>query len=81
MSSIDLPPWSTNDVIIDIFSSTTGPIDREQLKLKFRLAIIDDVDKKISEIKVKSDQIRNLFCQRIDRFIVFAHNVTKRTSS
>ncbi|CAF3141700.1 unnamed protein product [Rotaria sp. Silwood2] len=43
MTSIDLSPPSTDDdVIIDISSSTTEEIDREQLKLKFRLALIDD---------------------------------------
>ncbi|CAF1433590.1 unnamed protein product [Rotaria sordida] len=79
MTSIDLSPPSTDDdVIIDISSSTTEEIDREQLKLKFRLALIDDVDnKKTSEIKAKSDQIRKLLCQRINRFTVVAHGVTK----
>ncbi|CAF3221229.1 unnamed protein product, partial [Rotaria sp. Silwood2] len=72
MTSIDLSPPSTDDdVIIDISSSTTEEIDKEQLKLKFRLALIDDVDnKKTSEIKAKSDQIIKLLCQRIDRFTV-----------
>ncbi|CAF1219375.1 unnamed protein product [Rotaria sordida] len=57
MTNVDLPPTSRDDdVIIDISSSTTEEIDREQLKLKFRLALIDDVDnKKTSEIKAKSD--------------------------
>ncbi|CAF4302813.1 unnamed protein product, partial [Rotaria sp. Silwood2] len=79
MTSIDLSPPSTDDdVIIDISSSTTEEIDKEQLKLKFRLALIDDVDnKKTSEIKAKSDQIIKLLCQRIDRFTVVGHGVTK----
>ncbi|CAF1018582.1 unnamed protein product [Rotaria sordida] len=57
MTNVDLSPTSRDDdVIIDISSSTTEEINREQLKLKFRLALIDDVDnKKTSEIKAKSD--------------------------
>ncbi|CAF4046904.1 unnamed protein product [Rotaria sordida] len=57
MTNVDLSPTSTDDdVIIDISSSTTEEINRERLKLKFRLALIDDVDnKKTSEIKAKSD--------------------------
>ncbi|CAF4586328.1 unnamed protein product, partial [Rotaria sp. Silwood2] len=64
MTSIDLSPPSTDDdVIIDISSSTTEEIDREQLKLKFRLTLIDDVDNK------KNNELIDL--------LLFAHGVTK----
>lgn len=48
--------------------------DVEQLKIKFQFARIDDIDnkkeKKNTEIKAKSDQIKRLLRMRIARFNV-----------
>ncbi|CAF1591790.1 unnamed protein product [Rotaria magnacalcarata] len=76
--NVDLLSSSTDDeVVIEINSSATE-IDMEQLKEKFQLARIDDIEnKKPAEIKTKSDQIKRLLCKRNPQFSVIAHGVTK----
>ncbi|CAF3031693.1 unnamed protein product [Rotaria sp. Silwood2] len=79
MACENLSPSSTdNDFIIDISSSATKRNEKEQLKLKFHLAIIDDIDKNnIKETKEKANKIKILLSKRIDRFTVTAHGITK----
>lgn len=79
MANNNLPSSSrTNDLIIDDSPPEAQAIHNEQLKLKFRLAIIDDVEnKKRHEIKEKSEEIKKLLSIRTDRFTIVAHGATK----
>ncbi|CAF1196177.1 unnamed protein product [Didymodactylos carnosus] len=71
-SSID------DDLVIDSPPPATQPINKEQLKLKFKLAVIDDIEnQKGREVKEKTDEIKSLLSKRTDRFTVVAHGVTK----
>ena len=71
-SSID------DDLVIDSPPSTAQTINKEQLKLKFKLAIIDDIEnKRRHEVKEKTDEIKRLLSKRTDRFTVVAHGITK----
>ncbi|CAF1365319.1 unnamed protein product [Didymodactylos carnosus] len=71
-SSID------DDLVIDSPPPATQPINKEQLKLKFKLAVIDDIeDQKGREVKEKTNEIKSLLSKRTDRFTVVAHGVTK----
>ncbi len=79
MANASLSPSSRDDVlVIYVPSSTTPIVDKHQLKLKFKLAILDDIEnKKRHEIKEQADEIKKLLSMRTERFIVIAHGVTK----
>lgn len=72
MTSINLSPSSTHDdLAIDISLSIIETINKEQLKIKFKLASIDDIHNKTKyEIKAKSDEIKGLLSKRIGRYAV-----------
>lgn len=79
MANNNLPSSSRiNEFTIDDSPLQTQAIHNEQLKLKFRLAIIDDVEnKKRQEIKEKSEEIKKLLSIRSNRFTIIAHGTTK----
>lgn len=69
---------TANNLIIDLSSPATQTIHKEQLKLKLKLAVIDDIEnKKRHEIRDKTDEIKRLLSIRNDRFTIVAHGVTK----
>ncbi|CAF4794284.1 unnamed protein product [Rotaria sp. Silwood1] len=79
MASPNLSLSSTDDdILVDITSSSTSTLHKEQLKSKFKLAIIDDIEKKTrNEIKEKAEEIKKLLSLRVDRYTVTAHGVSK----
>ncbi len=67
---------SNRDRSINVLSSTTPTSNKQQLKLKFKLATFDDIDnRKRHEIKEMADEIKKLLSLRIDRYTVVAHVV------
>jgi hypothetical protein len=78
MASNNIVLSSRTDDPIDATPRATPTTSNEQLKRKFKLATIDDVEnKKRHQIKEKSDEIKRLLSLRIDRFTIIAHGVTK----
>ncbi len=72
MANASLSSFSRDDDLVIYVSSSTIPIvDKHQLKLKFKLAILDNIENK------KRHEIRKLLSMRTERFIVIAHGVTK----
>ncbi|CAF1049622.1 unnamed protein product [Adineta steineri] len=78
MTSPNLSLSSNDDEIALDITSPTSRLQKEQLKSKFRLAAIDDIEKKSRyEIKEKADEIKRLLCMRVGRYTVNASGVTK----
>ena len=79
MANASLPSSSRDDdLVIYVPSSATPTVDKEQLKFKFKLASIDDMEnKKIHLLKEKANEIKKLLSMRTDRFTIAAHGVTK----
>ena len=79
MASDSLSLSSTDDdQVINVSPPATSTVNKERLKLMFKLAIIDDVEnKKRHEIKAKIDEIKKLLNRRTDRYKVVAHGVDK----
>ena len=79
MASDSLSLSSTDDdQVINVSPPATSTVNKERLKLMFKLAIIDDVEnKKRHEIKPKIDEIKKLLNRRTDRYKVVAHGVDK----
>ena len=67
-----------DDRVINVSPPATLTVNKEQLKLKFKLAIIDDIESKTRyEIKEKMDETKKLLGRRTDRYKVVAHGVDK----
>ncbi|CAF1266528.1 unnamed protein product [Adineta ricciae] len=68
-----------DDLIIDSSPpSTTQTYTKEQLKLKFKLANIDEIsNKKAKDIKEKTEEIKRLLSRRTDRFTIVANGINK----
>ena len=79
MASGSLSLSSTDDdQVVNVSPPTTPTLNKEQLKLKFKLAIIDDIESKTSyEMIEKIDEIKKLLSRRTDRYKVVAHGVDK----
>ena len=72
MASDSLSLFSTyDDQFVNVSPPATPTVNKEQLKLIFKLATIDDVEnKKRHEIKAKIDEIKKLLSRRTDRYKV-----------
>ena len=71
-------PSTDDDQIINVSLPTTPIVNKEQLKLKSKLATIDDVGSKTRYgIKEKINEIKKLLGRRTDRYKVVAHGVDR----
>ena len=79
MASGSLSLSSTDDdQVINVSPPATPIVNKEQLKLKLKLATMDDIESKTRyEIKEKINEIKKLLGRRTDRYKVVAQGVDK----